>query len=161
MRVVFPLLVAASALFVWLTSGSLPPIVASHFGASGAANGFMTRAVYLGFMLPVVVLVPVLLAASGQLARLLPASLINLPNRDYWLAPERKAETAAALGRLSTFPACLVLVFLCFVHWQVVQANISATRQLASIPFWAGLVVFAVALGGWLIALYRRFGRIP
>ncbi|MGZ6375538.1 MAG: DUF1648 domain-containing protein, partial [Ktedonobacterales bacterium] len=83
MRAVFILLLVASALFVWLTSASLPPVVASHFGASGVANGFMSRSVYLGFMLAVVVLVPTLVALSGQLARLLPASLVNLPNRQY------------------------------------------------------------------------------
>lgn len=161
MRVVFFLLLVASALFVWLTSASLPPVVASHFGASGAANGFMSRSVYLGFMLAVVVLVPTLVALSGQLARLLPASLVNLPNRKYWLAPERKASTATELAKLSLFPACLILVLLCFVHWQVVQASLSQSRQLAAVPFWVGLALFAIAIVAWLVVLQRRFGRVP
>jgi serine/threonine-protein kinase len=161
MRVAFILLLVASALFVWLTSASLPPVVASHFGASGAANGFMSRSVYLGFMLAVVVLVPTLVALSGQLARLLPASFVNLPNRTYWLAPERRDSTATELAKLSLFPACLILVFLCFVHWWVVQANLSRSRQLAAVPFWLGLALFAIAICAWLVVLHRRFGRVP
>ncbi|MEP6609387.1 MAG: hypothetical protein ABJA83_11995 [Burkholderiaceae bacterium] len=160
MRLIFTLLVVAAALFVWLTSASLAPVVASHFGASGTANGFMPRAAYLSLMLPLVVLVPILVAASGQLARFFPASLVNLPNREYWLAPERRASTASQLGRLALFPASVLLLFLCFVHWQVVQANLSPSKQLTPGPFWAGLVLFAVAVGAWLVVLHRRFSRV-
>jgi hypothetical protein len=38
----FVLLIAGTAAFVWLTALSLPDVVASHFGASVQANGFMS-----------------------------------------------------------------------------------------------------------------------
>jgi len=34
----FALYIACGAVFIWLTSMRLPPLVASHFGASGLAN---------------------------------------------------------------------------------------------------------------------------
>jgi hypothetical protein len=42
----FPLLIAALAIYVWHTSQGLPPIVATHFDLSGAANGHMSRSAY-------------------------------------------------------------------------------------------------------------------
>lgn len=131
------LLLAGAALFVWLTSASLPPLVASHFGAPGGADGFMPRPIYLGLMLALVVLVPALIALSGQMVRLLPASLVNLPHRRYWLAPERSAATVSELSRRSLVPAGLVAVFLCFAHRQGVQANLAQPKTLAAVPFWA------------------------
>src|SRR5450432_4328425 len=108
-------------LFVWLTSGGLPSVVASHFAAGGAANGFMPRSTYIVFMLAVTVLVPSLIALSGRLIEALPVARINLPNRDHWLAPERRAETLAALSAQSVAFAALLAAFLCFVHWLVVR----------------------------------------
>lgn len=40
------LLLFALGAFVWLTAEALPPVVASHFSASGAADGFMPRKTY-------------------------------------------------------------------------------------------------------------------
>jgi len=160
-RVAFAFTLVAAALFVALTSAFLPVVVASHFGASGAANGFVPRSSYVGFMTAIVVLVPCLVALTGPLARHLPASLINLPHRSYWLAPERRQATAAELGRLSLFPACLIAVFLCLVHWQVVQANGSPSNSLAPLPFWVGVACFVIAVVAWVVRLHLRFGRLP
>ncbi len=44
-------LVAAGVVFVAATAGQLPPTVATHFGAGGAANGWMSRGGYTVFAL--------------------------------------------------------------------------------------------------------------
>jgi hypothetical protein len=41
MQKLFVLSLAAAAAFVGLSSGALPPVVASHFGPGGVANGVM------------------------------------------------------------------------------------------------------------------------
>jgi len=76
------LYIACGAVFIWLTSMRLPPLVASHFGASGLANGFMTRTGYivswwrLLIGLPAFVVLVTWFAVGNAKARL------NLPNRD-------------------------------------------------------------------------------
>ena len=50
MRKLFLVSLVAAAVFVWLTSAALPPVVASHFGPGGVANGFMGRGMYTTFM---------------------------------------------------------------------------------------------------------------
>ena len=86
---------------------------------------------------------------------------IRLPNRDYWLAPERLEETMAAItGKLMVFGAMLALL-LCFVHWEVVQANLRVPPRLHTGRMTAALVVFALLVGLWLYGFYARFRRPP
>ena len=150
---------AAAAVFVWLSSGALPPVVASHFSPGGAANGFMGKGAYTAFMLVVVVAVPGLVAATTLLVRILPSKMINLPNRKYWLAPERREASLDALASLSVRFAIALAVFLCFIHWLVVQANAVQPPRLAEKWFFVGLAAFGGVTLAWLFLLFRRFGR--
>jgi hypothetical protein len=149
----------AAEIFIWLTGGALPPIVASHFAAGGVANGFMSRGAYVGVMLGVTLVAPLLIALSGQLVSVLPTRLINLPNRQYWLAPQRRAATVASLSRLSTYFAAALVVFLCFLHWLVIRANESPVPRLEPMPMFVGLALFLAVTVVWLVVLLRRFGQ--
>ena len=159
-RILLLVLVVAGG-FVWLTGGDLPPVVASHFGPGGNANGFMGRGTYTALMLAVVVAVPALVGFSGQLVRVLPLRLVNLPNKQYWLAPQRRAATLESLSSMSAPFALVLAVFLCFVHWLVVQANAVQPARLPEGSLFVGLAVFGVATALWLVVLFRRFGRVP
>ncbi len=157
----FVLVVAGAVMFVWLTSHSLPTLVASHFGVSGAANGFMPRTFYVAFMLGFVIGLPVLLVLVTSLALGHAKARINLPNREYWLAPEQRTETIAVLRASVMWFGNLLVVFLCYAHWLVVRANQAAPPRLAESWFIGGLVVFLVVtlLGVWLlISRFRRPG---
>jgi hypothetical protein len=152
----FALLVACGAAFIWLSSASLPAVVASHFGASGAANGSMPRGLYVRFMLAFAMGVPLVLVVLSRVAIGSGAS-INLPNRDYWLAPERREQTVSYLHtHLDRFSAVLV-VFLCYVHWLVVRANQAQPPQLSNRAMVAGLAAFLVFALIWTRLLLRRF----
>jgi glucose-6-phosphate-specific signal transduction histidine kinase len=155
------LLIAAAALFVWHTSRDLPPIVASHFGPGGAANGFMTHQFYLCFMLGFVVLLPaVLLLALARLLRS-PGSRLNLPNAEYWNAEGRRDVAAAVvLGYMRVFCALLV-VFLCYAHWLVVRANALSPPVLDGRHLGVALSLFLIALVSWIVLLRRAFRRLP
>lgn len=152
---------AAGAVYVVLSSQELPPSVASHFGAGGVANGFMTRAGYTVFMAVLTLGLPLLLAIALKMASRLPPAMINLPNRDYWLAPERKGATFQYLASMGGALGFLLLAFLCFVHWQVVQANAVQPPRLAEGPFLVALVLFVFCTLGWLGAFLVHFYRRP
>jgi hypothetical protein len=158
---VFILLLAAAEIFLWYTSGALPPTVGSHFAASGAANGFMPRGAYVGVMLGITLVVPLLIALTGSLVRVLPVQLINLPNRQYWLAPERRAATVAWFSSLSVYFASALVIFLCFLHWLVLRANESQVPRLEPVPMFVGLALFLASTVVWLVVLVRHFGRVP
>jgi hypothetical protein len=102
--------------FVWLRSAALPPRLASHFSASGAADGFMPRSTYVALMAAIAVGMPLLVAAAGRRVDVLPEQGITLPNRDHRLAPSRRARTLAFVRPMLTAFAALLALFLCVVH---------------------------------------------
>ena len=154
----FILFAACAGVFIGVTGLGLPELVSSHFDAAGAPNGHMPRGVYLGIMIGLLIVVPTLLVFTtwGSLAR--PDARINLPNRDYWLAPARRAETIAALRRHVLGFGVLLILMECWAHWLVVRANRADPVHLASAPFVAGLIVFFALVGIGLLLLVRRFG---
>ncbi len=155
----FLLLLACAALFIVFTGQALPPFVASHFSGSGLANGSMARGTYLIFMCSVASGVPLVIAGlQALLIRRAPE--IKIPNRDYWLAPQRKDMTLAFLDAHSRRFAVLLAVFLCLVHWLVVQANQVQPPHLDSTIFIACLVGFLLATAVWLGSFYLHF-RAP
>src|SRR5258708_1087535 len=83
----FSCFVVCAGVFVWFTSARLPALVASHFAGSGAANGFIPHSVYVYFMLGFVVGLPAGMVVLTWLAMASPKAHINLPDKDYWLAP--------------------------------------------------------------------------
>ena len=156
-EIAFYLSLAAAALFVIRTVNALPDLIATHFGPSGEANGHMARAFYVRFMLIFVVLLP--LALNFLIGRVLklPNTRINIPHREYWLAPERRADTVGRLQRHMQFFGVLLAAFLCYVHWQVVQANLRSPPVLDNVRFSTGLATFMAALVTWIVILRRDF----
>ena len=137
----------------------LPGRVASHFGAGGAPNGWMTKpqfflvgvaaiglAAFVGFA------VPRRLAATD-------ASKLNLPNKDYWLAPERRAETFTSLGAYFAWYGCAILTLETIVMHLAMDANLHTPQQFSSaaaLALAAGFVTFSLF---WLVSLMLRFRR--
>ena len=155
----FVLYVACAASFVWLTGLGMPVLVASHFRAAGVADGFMPRGVYIGFMVGFVIGLPTAMVLLTRHAMGRSNARINLPNRDYWLAPHRRAETVAVLQTGVLWFGVLLITFLCYVHWLVVRANATQPVHLAETWFFGGLVAFIIALLAWLMVLLGRFRR--
>jgi hypothetical protein len=131
----------------------LPERVATHFDGAGAANGWMTRSTHLVCMSVFGLVFPLFLIG----VRFLPAGLVNIPHREYWLADERRGETASYLVRHAVWFACLALGFVIGLHWLIVLSN---QRQPPQLPIaWVLGVVgpFLVGVAAWVICLYRRF----
>ncbi len=153
------LTLAIASIFLALSSASLPAVVAAHFVAGGGANGYMPRGGYLTLMFGVSLGLPLLLAILSSVVRIVPSGLINVPNRDYWLAPERQAETIAYLERRGRVLGMVLAAFVCFVHWLVVDANTRHPPQFAEMQFLGGALVFVLAAAVWLASFVMHFRR--
>jgi uncharacterized membrane protein len=157
----FVMLLAAAAALIFSLAGQLPDLVAVHFDAAGRANGFMTRAGCRDFMLLSTLGVPLLITiATALLPRLVPASLINIPNRDYWLAPERARDSLAFLSEQGLWFGCIFVVFLACVDTMLVKANAVSPPAFPNTLFVAMLIFFFCAVGAWFVRMLRRF-RAP
>jgi hypothetical protein len=134
----------------------LPARVASHFDGAGRPNGWMSRDGFVLIQCVLLLALGALFGFGGRLLKVTPNGWINLPNRNYWLAPERRAESVAVLAGWMRWLGAGTLAFLMVVFQFTVQANLRRGR-LDSMQF---LMVTGLLLGGMAIAvgwLYRRF----
>jgi hypothetical protein len=157
MRSRFAIVVILAAALVGWSAQTMPAVVASHFVAGGAADASMPRGEYATFIVVLVVAVPTLLALVGRLSTRLPVRFVNLPNKRYWLAPERQAATLASLGRFGITSAYLTLALLCVIHGLVVYANTQRPPHLAQAPLIGIVALYLVALFLGMLLTMRRF----
>jgi uncharacterized membrane protein len=148
--------VAAIAAIV-LTSHQLPERVASHFGPDGVANGFMPREMYLAFMIGLGVGLPTLVALAVGISVRHASRFINIPNREYWLAPARREATTAYLAAHTSWLAIGLAAFAVAVHLLVIRANRLNPPRLDTDVLIALLAVLAAVLAAWVAMLSRRF----
>src|SRR5262249_54895493 len=74
-------------------AAKLPDILATHFGGRGFPNGWQTHSAFFVTEIFVVALATVIGFGVPALMGLIPASLLNVPNKDHWFAPERREST--------------------------------------------------------------------
>ena len=158
-RVIF--FIGLAILFMLATAGALPDSVASHFDSSGAPNRFMSEQSYLLLILALVVLIPLLIAWLGRWLHQLPDELINLPHKQYWLAPERRTQTLSYLANWLQWSACLLVLFFCYLHWLILDSQQQNPLQLNTLMTTIGLVGYLGAMSVAVIALLYKFLRVP
>lgn len=145
--------------FILISGGRLPATVASHFGFAGHADAFMSRPFYLALMSAFAAGIPMLLVALPTwIARRRPGAL-SLPNRDYWLAPQRLEETTQSLTSYFVAFGVALSLLLAFVHWEVVQANLRAPPTLDNGRFAAAMISFVLVTAFWTVRFFARFRR--
>src|SRR6185503_1439054 len=144
---------AFAGVFILYTSQYLPDRVATHFGVEGRADGWMSRNDYLSFMLGLMVGMSALVGfIVGTLPRKFP-QWTNIPNRDYWLALERRAESALFLSAHGKRLASLIVMMMLGMHYTILLANHMKPPALPGTTFTAILFGFALALLWWIVRL--------
>ncbi len=153
----FAAVLIAVGWFIVTTTGELGDPVATHFAGGLLANGWMPRDGYRTFSLSFATVLPAIVAAIvGWLPRAFPR-YVNIPHREYWLAPERSAATFASIAVHGLLLGMLLCVFMAGVHWLILQANAAVPPQLPAKPFWTMLIAFLTAFAFWIWAFWSRF----
>ena len=136
---------------------SLPDCVATHFNGSGEPNGWMSKSSYLMFMSAFSIVLPLFLIGTSFTLRIFPEKYFNIPHRDYWLAPERRAETFSYLFRHSLWFACIVLGFISGIHFSIIKANSLIPAHLSTPLILSLIGCFLSALVVWIVSMILRF----
>lgn len=159
-----PLLVIAALLvaIVWRCASvwdQLPLQLASHFDGRGVANGFMPRADFFWVFAAVGGGTVLLLLSVPWLTRAISPQFVNIPNREYWLVPERRAQVQQKLGAFMAWTAAGCTVLLAAVLELVLRANLEH-QTLASGPMWLFVGLYIVGTSLSIVWLVRAF-RVP
>lgn len=137
----------------------LPGRMASHFGPGGDANGWMSRSAFVGGYVGLIAAMAILYNGLTWVLPRLPASMINLPRRDYWLAPERRQRTLEDLGRQLARIGVAMVLFLMVVFHLCLRANLDGTFRLNPAVMILPLATFLATLALWLGQLVWRYAR--
>ena len=156
----FVLVYLGYLVFLIFSAPFLPERVASHFGAEGRANGWMSRPAYLLFTGTFPLCLTGLFLGVGRLVRRLPAAYINIPRKDYWLAPERRAMTEFLIQNRLAGLACLLTLFFGGLHGLTVVANRVTPARLPMDGFIVLLIAFLLSVMVWMAMLLMRLAEV-
>ena len=122
------------------------------------ADGWMSKRAFLTLAAVLLIFLNGVFAALAALLPRLPDAMINLPRPDYWLAPERRADTLRGLQDwLLRFGAgTLMLVTLLFQL--VYRANVSGTHRLGASVGWL-ITGYSAIAALQIAALIRKLVR--
>jgi uncharacterized membrane protein len=156
MRTLLLILPIAACIHIACYYAQLPDRVASHFGPSGEADGWMSKSAFAAFYIGVMLFQATVFGGIGALLRRTPNDLINLPNKEYWLAPERREETLRGIAEsLSSFGVATMVLLIAVMH-TVILANISGTFRLGNVVWYYFVAYFAYTIV-WTVNLIRRY----
>jgi len=152
-------LCAGYLIFIAASTPLLPERMAVHFGADGEANGWMSRSADQILLGGLGAGMPLLFVALSLLTGLIPARFINLPHREYWLSPERRAQTRTYISRQMIWMGCLMVLFLGGIHGLTIQSNRVTPPHLAMNLFWTLVGGFLAGVASWSIIFIRHFAK--
>lgn len=156
-KFLYGVLLIVHVTLIALTLEKLPDPFATHFNTANEPDRWLSHKQYWVVQALISVITPALLVILLSLSNRLPSYLVNLPNKDYWLHPDRQAETQQKIIRFGWWMACIIIAFCAGMHYNLVVANQSETPTLHGrlLLITVGLFIFAVVF--WLKQLHRVF----
>jgi uncharacterized membrane protein len=133
----------------------LPDPMASHFDGAGRPDAWMSKRSFFIFEALILGLIVLEFTLLPWLIGKMPLSLINMPNKQYWFADERREETLAVIGRFFEWFAAALLALFTAVNQLVFRANLDG-ENLSS-KMWLILLAFFVFVAVWLVKFFRQF----
>ena len=141
----------------------LPATLATHFARGGAPNGYMHKDSFILFYLGFMFFMPGVFFAVGSLVEKFPL-LVNLPNKDYWLAPARREASIRSLVHAVRLLGLMTGLFLIAVEQLIINANMLKPPRLDEQGTWVfmGVFVFSIiSFLGWTLMRFRKPGKEP
>ena len=140
----------------------MPAQVASHFNASGNADGWSTRNSFLLIQIATTIFTALIFGICGFFVTKFPKSMMNIPNKDYWLSEEKKEETYILFQKFLFWFGSMTLGFVTLVFMEALRANLDGSKSMGE-NFWIYLGVFLLFTFYYSIkfVLYFRKKNIP
>ena len=158
LRSIFYSLTGIAILQVVYYYSKMPAIVASHFDGLGAPNGWSGKTGFFGLYLAIVLL---LVGVFGWLPKWIesrPGEHLKIPNRDYWMAAERRAETWAFFRRQMMLMGIAHLCLAILAVQLAILANFDHPPRLHPSIGWA-LGAYFLFFTAWMIHFMLRFKK--
>lgn len=160
-KLIFVLLALYAAVHFASVYPELPGVVASHFDGRGRPNGWQTKQAFFAVIAGMTILCVLIGFGLASIIGAIPIQLINLPNKRYWLSPERRDETLEWLKAYFGWFACgIYLVMIVFFDYAA-QSNLHPDHPPGTARLWYTLGGFLMFVIAWLARMFTKFLRPP
>jgi len=135
----------------------LPERFATHFDKSWNPDGWSDKNSFFTFWYLSVFALNSMILFVPYLVKWVPASWINIPNREYWLSTDELKNDCIrrVRGMLFGLYFWVNLIFI-FIYESIIQINIGGSFHF---PFWILFVLSGIMLGFSLIYSNRAFKK--
>jgi uncharacterized membrane protein len=157
-RGIFYALVAVALIQVTYYYPRVPDVVASHFDGLGAPNDWSSRNGFFGMYLAILSLLVAVFDFVPRWSGLRSKFGMRIPNRDYWLAPQRVDQTKLFFRRQMFIMGCAHLLLSIYAIQLAIEANFSQHPRLHPSIGWA-LLLYFIFLAGWLVHFFLHFRK--
>jgi hypothetical protein len=160
-QTVFWALIAAAVAVLAYTAPMLPDLVASGFDGAGLPRaGKTSKEIYLVRQVFLMIGLPLLIAyALPALLPKLPNWQINLPYKDYYLAPERRKQTFERISLWTMYLACAMCALMIAIYLASLGAQLHPGTRMNMGVFIGAMVVFAKCTVVFAFGLHRCCGK--
>ncbi len=160
-RGLFWVLATGLVVVVLMTTGHLPPVVASHFDAAGVPNGWSSRPAYALLLIAVGAVLPLgTIGLVNAVTRGGPERL-NIPAREHWTRAEHRHEAVRRVRAYMWWLGCAMAGIALAIHGLVLAAHTHLPPQLSSAGVAIVLGAAVAAIGAWIAGWYRLLRRPP
>lgn len=143
-RIIFLLLFIISIILPLFYFDQLPERIASHFNINNQADGWISKSGYMFFHYGIILFFFFLFWGLSFFIPRFPPSLMNMPNKEYWLSEERKERTFLILQAMVFWIGNACLALFIYVFYEVIMANINGTGKISSLS-WVSILIFLSA----------------
>ncbi len=139
----------------------MPDPMVSHFGFNGEANSYMSKNGFFAFeAILFLVMTGSFLVMPWAFEKYKVKAGINLPNKDYWLAPARADYFYAYFRESFAWFGVATLILLIGVMQMTFAANMQANPVLDNVEFLILFIGYLLFTAIWTISFCRKFGKI-
>lgn len=155
---IFFALVALAIIQIIYYYPQMPDVVASHFDGLGAPNAWSSRDGFFGLYLAMLLLLIGIFVFVPRWTESRINFGMRIPNKDYWLAPERVEQTKAFFRRQMLVMGVVHLALAIYVIQLAILANFNQEPRIHYSIYWV-LGIYFLTLIAWLIHFYFHFRK--
>lgn len=155
--VVFGVLCIACTVHALWHYPRLPAQAAWHFNAYGLPDAWVGKQQFFGIYLAAIGGTALAFLGLSLAMKKIPVSVIDLPHKDYWLAPERRRQTLDFLvPHFLWFGALTLLLLLALAHLAF-QFHLGKSGRLLHAGL--SLKTYAIVSAAWCLAAHLKFRK--